>query len=391
MKHFISLVGLFILGACGVNHFQVGSPVRNEFQDTLAVDHWMNLLIVPVEIDGQTYRFLFDTGAPNVISEELQSVLKLDTVTDINVRDSQEQRQRLSVVKIPLLTLGKTEFKDYSAIVGDLRGVPEIQCMNIDGILGANVMKDAFWIVDGSRNQIVFGSEKNWDIHDSSSITLPFRPKASGTPAVDIEINGKTVSNTTFDTGSNSFLSVPASIFPDMDSLPNLQIHGHLGSGLFGSVHDTDHYIPGVLSLSGMIVDSGIVRVKSNEGKGILGMEYLGQHRMYLDWKERNIVLERTQPSDPMRFYSFGMGLRWEDGKLLVANILQGSLADQYGVKVGDWILRFNNMDVSSTSQEEYCQWISWWSAQKSVRISIAQSAKLDLEKQLMFQKAPTP
>lgn len=39
------------------------------------------VIIIPVEINGKTYRFLFDTGAINSISDDLQEELGFNVVS----------------------------------------------------------------------------------------------------------------------------------------------------------------------------------------------------------------------------------------------------------------------------------------------------------------------
>ena len=73
---FIGLVA--VLSSCKSSSvlFSKGETTKEPFDKTISFTKNKGLMVVPVQIDGETYSFLFDTGAPMVISEELQAKLQ---------------------------------------------------------------------------------------------------------------------------------------------------------------------------------------------------------------------------------------------------------------------------------------------------------------------------
>ena len=61
----------------------------------------MKLIILEVEMGGEPRRFLFDTGAPMVVSEELAEEFDMKVITKSYVKDSNGERKRQDYVKMP--------------------------------------------------------------------------------------------------------------------------------------------------------------------------------------------------------------------------------------------------------------------------------------------------
>lgn len=69
-------------------------------------------IIVQAEVQGATQRFLFDTGAPNLISRKFLSD-KMPAKT-LKVTDSQNQKGKMALGIIDSLTLGGVNFYNYA-------------------------------------------------------------------------------------------------------------------------------------------------------------------------------------------------------------------------------------------------------------------------------------
>ncbi|MCT4622962.1 MAG: retroviral-like aspartic protease family protein, partial [Schleiferiaceae bacterium] len=208
----IQVLVVFVITSCTSisKLYNSGSVPQEEFSGRIAFETMFDLIILPVEIEGKQYRFLFDTGAPMVISKELREQLELKAAAKSGVTDSQGKTERLDYVWLKEVKLAGIEFKKTGAIVADLRKAPEIACMDIDGILGANLMKLAHWKIDSKNNAMYFASRKDQlEIPDSEPLVLPFKMKRTYTPVVDLVVDDSVeVNNATFDTGFAGYLSL---------------------------------------------------------------------------------------------------------------------------------------------------------------------------------------
>src|SRR5690554_2731746 len=57
--------------------YNSGSITSSNYYSEVIYETRLDLIILPVQIRGETYQFLFDTGAPNVISNELSEILQV--------------------------------------------------------------------------------------------------------------------------------------------------------------------------------------------------------------------------------------------------------------------------------------------------------------------------
>ena len=132
-----------------------GETIEKPFSETVKTEISNGLIIVPVEIDGKSYRFLFDTGATLSISEEIQQKMAYKEVSKGMLVDSDNNRNKVSYVQVDKILIGKIPFTKQTAFVADFTKNPLIACLNIDGIIGANLMRYCHWTIDYQNTEIV--------------------------------------------------------------------------------------------------------------------------------------------------------------------------------------------------------------------------------------------
>lgn len=57
-------------------NMNIGATKSKNYYQEITFEFIKNKIIIPVEIDGKTYKFLLDTGAPNMISKEIHDLIK---------------------------------------------------------------------------------------------------------------------------------------------------------------------------------------------------------------------------------------------------------------------------------------------------------------------------
>lgn len=142
-----------------------------------------NLPFVKVDINGKMYNFLFDTGAPTVISGAIYKALNLKKKYKRVIGDSDQNMQQQILTELPEMKVDRLVFKNVGAVVLDLNSA-ELGCLKIDGIIGANQMAKLFWKVNYSENSLEASKDLSlFDLRDYGSV-IPFETKAQKTPMV---------------------------------------------------------------------------------------------------------------------------------------------------------------------------------------------------------------
>src|SRR5690606_25322582 len=219
-------------GAAGADHFYA----------EINYDSALELIFVPVEIRGETYRFLFDTGAPNVISKELGEKLAIKSKRNGRIGDSQGNRDKLGVIKLDTVGIAGIYFYNTGAVIADLNHAVELSCLQIDGIIGANLMKLAYWKIDGKNRILTLSS--NPDTLTSGLFRphiLPFEPQKTFTAKVSLCLDDSIIHYLTYDTGSGGYVCLGRNIRLENEKFL-AEFSGYGSTELYGSNLDTIRY-----------------------------------------------------------------------------------------------------------------------------------------------------
>ncbi|MBC9813509.1 aspartyl protease family protein [Crocinitomicaceae bacterium CZZ-1] len=382
MKRFL-IFSLLLLTSCQqqlIGLFQKGEYMRHNEVIEVPFTVENGLMIIPVDIEGEMYRFLFDTGAPNVVSTELSERLKLKKSRSIKTVDSQGNESLLDYVRVQKINISGAAFVNTTAAVADLKQAEAIACLNIDGLIGANLMRKAFWQIDSQKNVIRIASDFDQLTRPVNGYVVPFTTEVTGTPLIHLRMGHVDVKKLKMDTGSVGFLSTDSESYNGLKSenqiLAERSSYGASSVGLFGtSENDTIRQVlvkelsMGNLSVTGQVID--MKRSKSS----LLGMSFLRNYLVTIDWKNNLVYLYPQGEFQNAYAESFGISLFKEGDKMVVSLIADGSSAQQQGIKVGDVVLRVNDVDVAHTTLEEYCKII------KLVRVKEVETLQIVLDR----------
>ncbi len=379
-SHYILIFAILLTSCNSLKQLQLmksGKTEQKDFFITTPFEFRAGLPVLEVQINGMKGNFLFDTGAPNIISLEFAKKLSLTTKAKGNVRDSggntsaDQKYVSLSNVKI-----GSVNFLNTGAIVQDLSSSDVMECIKLDGIIGANLMKEAFWKID-YKNQTITLTDNISKLDISSDYeVLKFNPKISSTPLISLLVNGTEINNITFDTGSNGEITLPKKFYHQLKKEDvNLNSTFTKGSNTYGvsgiAKSDTTYYAKskslriGDTSFNGKIIQ---FRGYSN----IVGTGFLKNFNIILDWRNNQIFLKKIENYDYDSIEDFGFKPNLKDNKLLVGVIFNNS--SSYGkLETGDEILEINKTDFTKFSKFDFCELINNgnWEYEKSGKIKI--------------------
>lgn len=400
MKNFIYLISaVILLSSCKamkmVKLMNKGEIHEDTFLSEIPFEYRMGLIVLKVKIKDQEYDFLYDTGAPNVISKELANTLNIKPFVVNRTSDSQGKKEDLEYVIIDKITIGDINFLKTGAAIADLKRSSVIACLDIDGIIGANLMQKAIWQIDYKNKVMRFSNTiSSFDIKDGTHIQ--FSQKFTGTPIVDVDVNGTIEKNVTIDTGSNDdfgFSENNFNKFIALDStIKTVFGIGTTTSGIYGvGGVDTVYYatIP-KLSFGDVTLQNQTANFRKNQAITI-GNEFFKNYNVTYNWPEKEMILTNKSEYDNSSFDSFGFNFFFSDEKLMVSLLIAGSEADKKGIQRGDQILNINGVDYSVINQEKWCTLLheSLLRKSKTVDVTILRNGsemKYQLEKKNLLE-----
>lgn len=283
---------------------------RENFVQTIPFKMVKDLVVIDVRINDeeQPRPFILDTGAfESKIEIGLAEQLNLPAKATKTNSTAQGVSQTIEVTQLSKVTIGETTFKNISA--GKLRydDASASRCIAEFGIIGANLMKLAHWKIDYHKQEIHF-SDKPFKPTSEKVYSLRFnKPVLSGTPEIELEVAGKTVSGVMFDVGYNGGLILP-DWFSDYFPGQNERLYfDRSTSGIFGT--NTDTLTSKLLDVSLGGFDMTIPVEFSSIGKALLGNDVLEHFVVLIDYDKKRIHLQPQSYVDVDEPYAFIPGI----------------------------------------------------------------------------------
>lgn len=340
-----------------------GEVVQQNFNQIIAYQEFRNWILIDVKINGseKTYKFLFDTGAVTLVTPELAKALGLKVKAEQNVGSSTDAKQKTGFSQIDNINIGGIDFKDVGVAIIRLDQSPDISCLGvqIDGFIGANLMKHAIWQIDYQNKTLQFTDNlKNIEIRDSHYI-LPFTTTAQGTPKIKVPLFGKEI-KASFDTGKSGSIDLNKKHFKDVnfehDSVAAVKGFGVSGSGVFGSVEETVHIVRvNNFEWNGLKTDSMYIGV-AERTSNLVGNQFFNNFRVTANWQNNTLTLEPYKSENKSAgFRSFGYNYSFRENKLYVSFLLENSPAQKANIPLNSQILSVNGENCEKVTIEEYC------------------------------------
>ncbi len=329
------------------------SPAR--FHEVVPMIRQDKMLFLDVVIRGRKARFLFDTGAVTVVSPQLAAELGLSPLYSSGVRDSNHKKERLDYVQLNDLRIGRVRFDEVLAAVAPLDIVPEIACWQIDGILGANCMRLADWLLDFEAGVIELAhSDSTWLHGRKFPHTLGFTTSRQGSPYIDITL-GKDTLRALLDTGSGITLSIPEKYYDKHMHAPTRRSVGIRSVGIFGTGLQADttiSFLPDTLRIAERL---NLSMITETAPKANIGLPVFTHFQVILNWREKQIRLRQIEEPQLGNRHSFGLGISLIEGALRVVSLVEGGPAARAGLRLGDELLAVGEWAVGSSLQESLC------------------------------------
>lgn len=117
-----------------------GTASEKEYLSTIPYKELKGKMIVQATINGKTYHFVLDTGAPMVLSKRLSSELNLPVQSKMEIIDQSGLKDSMEVVSLPRIKIGEINFNDTPALVST---DPVFDCLGIDGLIGSNILRNS--------------------------------------------------------------------------------------------------------------------------------------------------------------------------------------------------------------------------------------------------------
>ncbi|WP_299274791.1 retropepsin-like aspartic protease [uncultured Psychroserpens sp.] len=354
------LVLAFSLTACAQNaSLKNGYAKSKNYYEEIPFEFDKNKIIIPVEIEGKTYRFLLDTGAPNIISAEVLQAVKPKIIATIPTNDANRKKQNLDVVSLKSLKLGAVEFENATALVYDLNRSDIFKCFGIDGFIGSNLLRQSILQID-AKNRVLKLTDRPRRLQLDKKLSEKIKLVGNqSSPYVWIKLKGKESGKelVLIDTGMGSLYDVSRENFDIFKSKTIFnaigQSDGASSISLFGEVPVNNQirvHLP-TLVINDFEIKNYITHTTKDDNSKI-GAELLNYGVMTIDFKNKrfyfNPYSETLDVSKPM----LGFTRTFKNSKIVIGYVWDEDLKTK--LKYGDEVLAINDEVLTESKICEY-------------------------------------
>ncbi len=341
--------------------FNQGKIVQKSFCDTIPFEYVRNKMVVDVKINGQKRKFIIDTGSPLCISKELQEEMNNPILGNKSPTDAYGQKREVSLVTVGDLQLGKLTFQKITSGVIDIKNVSFLNCIEFDGFIGSNLLKDCIVHIDTERKQIILTDNiKNLNLFNVYQSSLILGKQSE--PYVQLNLNNKLKFHALFDTGADDFVTLSdrtLKIALEKSTAKTLnQGYGMGGVGLFGAEKaDSKKRILCDNIKFGNAQITDFITEFSSKSEDAIGMELADYGTITIDYKNKKFYFKaKQQRQSYLHQKTLGFSFQPEQNYYSIGKVWTGTQAEKLGLKNGFQILKLDSLDISKRTDENDCQ-----------------------------------
>jgi len=355
MKYLI--IVLFLIVSIAPNaqnlNFNKGRSVKKNYYTEVKYDFVKGKIIIPVVIEGEIYKFLLDTGAPNMITSSLRGKIETKFLKSISVKDANDKTMALNVVSVPLLTIANVSFKNIPTIVNHKDTNFIFDCFEIDGIIGSNMLrKSIIQFLPIERLIKLTNDENKITFNENSVLELSLMGNQSS-PHIWINIQGKDKAkeHVLFDTGMNDFYDLSLKNYRILKKrnifYPISQGIGVKGIGLFGEPNKNQHFrlLTPVLKVNKAVFNNVMV-MTSDSKRSRIGSDLLSYGNVTIDFKNKKFYFDAFNDKVDLSKKILGFSPAIVNNELVVGIVWNKELKEE--ISFEDKIINVNGVDFQN-------------------------------------------
>lgn len=355
---FLSVIVLVLLHTFAYSQrdpLSKGNAVNKNYYTIIPYQFVNGKIIIPVSVEGKTYQFLFDTGAPNLISSELLKSLQTKTIDSVFVTDANSKGKKMAVVTIPNLKIGDVNFENTSSLVYEYKENILFDCFKIEGIIGSNMLRESIVQILPKENLIqITNNKKRLLFTPKNSVKLSLIGGQSS-PYIWIKLQGKKIGKeqVLVDTGMSGFYDLA---LKHHDILKRENIYNMVSAGigsksisLFGNAdkHEQFRILMPSMKINKTTFENILVETTSDNNSRI-GSDIFHYGNVTIDFKHKRFYFDSFEKTNDLseKIYDFSPTL--DRDKLVVGIIWDTNLKEN--LQLGEEIISINNIDFSNTN-----------------------------------------
>jgi len=362
---------MMLLNSCGIiggsGLLKRGEFQKTEFFEEIDFEYFRNLILIDIEIEGNTYSFIFDTGAEvSLLDAEILDKIAHKELKTKNVSGASGVINRFKFIEIPKVKIGEVDFDDLVIISSDFfSAVNSFNCgKTVHGIIGTNMMRKAKWRIDYQDQKIWF-SDKLSSFNDlEDDIVVDLNCGKIGRGRIMTLLDG-VEGYYTFDTGKSTKFQTNITTFNKIVETKKdteyTESKGITGITLNGIQYGTTKYtLIDEFKVGGLVLKDQIIEIQENENaSSLMGNEIWKNYRVTIDWDNCNLYLHPIEEIEKDTLYNFEYSITVNEsgkGLKLTKKWLQHS--STFDISDDNEIVSIEGINLSGLDDAGFCNFV---------------------------------
>jgi predicted aspartyl protease len=332
--------------------FGQGKIQSKQYYEEIDFELLHDKIVLPVTINNKVYKFLLDTGAPNVISERLIKEINAESIKKIPVTDANNEIDTMQVVSVKSMKLNNLIVENTTALVTDLEGHFILKCYKIDGFIGSNLFKNAIVKISLKQKKIIITDNlKKLNIKSKGMKLILYGEQKS--PYIEIMLSGKNgekgFDHALIDTGMDGFYDMSKramAVFLKENIVTDIaKSEGTSNIALFGTAPVTEQTLVSVKSVTiNQTAFENTISMSTDDDNSRIGFDLLKHGDLIIDFKNKKCYFEANPTitlNDKIPIYSPTL----IDQKFVIGHVWDKSYENE--LQFGDEIKRIGQYVLS--------------------------------------------
>lgn len=311
------------------------SSFAQNFQDTIPFRNDLGLIIIPIDFNGKTKQFAFDTGATHTISYGWAEKELRKTGKSITITGSSDLKSRMYYYKSGTINLASRKITNHQILNTPKNEI--FTCHNIDGILGVDIIKAFNWKIDYKNKQLIMFPANHFPKETKDMFPLDFT-FSNRRPYVYLT-RKKTRFKFLLDTGAAGYSNISRKNY----NLTNA--NDYLNSEIYSGNYDVN----GILTQRKSILlnfpetTSNNVSITqktyyNNLKSSKIGNKLWKDQVLFLSLKNKRLLVGTNEIQQD--YTSYPTSVVYKGGKMMILSITKDSSVWNMGIRQGDEILK---------------------------------------------------
>ncbi|WP_025664726.1 PDZ domain-containing protein [Aquimarina megaterium] len=310
-------------------------------------------LIIPVIIGNDIYEYIFDTGGYNTLTSKIMNKNKLPNLMEVETGSSNQIKSKITLTKIPSVTIGGIDFKEIGAFNFDFEKSPQINCYTNGGLIGKSIIKEAIWQINEQTKKIILTDNLDNLKNLKGAIKVKVKLDKLFNPFIKVKVNGE-MKSFLLDFGYGGFISLTEKEGVHLESKEIIEIVGE-GNVSANGILNESMFIKNIenLKIGQFEIPNQLAYYSKSNNFNLIGTGLTKHFIVTLNFKQKELYLKPIQKTEKVKSEkSFGFDLNKNKNNIYVSKIFKNLSADKAGLKLNDIVVSINGKKLNG---ESYC------------------------------------